>query len=959
MRVGRFAVMLVTAALAGRATPSRAATDSVLVRVGGDLSARAGQYINVPITVDLRSNPTRLLGGYRGRLSFNPAILQYIALDTGTFAAPQVNTVHAVDSGQVRMTALQPSGAGGIVTIFVARFYVLKDSAQSPVTVSFDEMTASATSGTPFEILLPLVRIVNGTFCRSRGLWGDVDGDGKSDSRDALEILTSVVGLPIDTTKITIALGDVDGDGRIDSRDALIILTYAVGLPVPGSRIMETAAGACGTGAASSLVIVPDSLELQVGQGVTVLVQGRDSSGRAVPAESLTWVSSNPTVAGYEPAAGVVRGRAAGFTTLTAQLGPGVQGTLKVSVLARRTTWYVDVERARNAPTQVGMQSLPMQFIGDALPLAHSGDTVRVASGIYEELVSSYLGPALTIIGDSVNRPVIDPRGAPTWATSNYAVDLEPHQGAITLANLDVRAGTVYLDAHDLTVRHVLIEGLSGTNDTWALYLNSENYTPGTAPPATGPMRVGSPVSLGNVLVDGVVVTADSTYSGIWVERADSVTIRNSTVSRSTPGQYCYGSAGSNSAIQVYAASVTLIQNNAITNARCLGIGAFDVPNSSAPLASDIGRATVSHNRVTAAAGPGIMAGSRVVALDHNVVMHSADYGVQIVSSYGCECTTGNTDSLTSVRDSVMGAAYAGIYTSYVGSVVIDTAVVDSVGAGYYGIYIADSKRALIRASVSRHAGYGIYAYDVDSVQAIQDTLHGNATGLYAYNYSNYYAGVPIDSVTIHRTVIDSSRYGIDLYTASARIDSTVVSGDSIGLLLDYGYAGAPAGAMVRWSRFQGNSIGVQMNGSTGASTTVTASNFIGNKVGAENVASPYDTLFAANNYWNDSAGPRCRAGVGIIGCSRYSVAGDSVVTLSVLFTPYLAAQSMAAPASPARPSAYATSWPAAPAAGPLGPRAAARPVPPPLGVVAGSTQRTRVPPWHRAGTSGGSSLPN
>ena len=68
-------------------------------------------------------------------------------------------------------------------------------------------------------------------------LYGDVDGDGKASSADALEILKAVVGNVTLTEEQTI-LADVDGDEKISSVDALYILKKVVGkidkFPVEG-----------------------------------------------------------------------------------------------------------------------------------------------------------------------------------------------------------------------------------------------------------------------------------------------------------------------------------------------------------------------------------------------------------------------------------------------------------------------------------------------------------------------------------------------------------------------------------------------------------------------------------------------------------------------------------------------------------------------------------------------------
>ena len=673
---------LLSLAVTGRA---RAVTDSVLVRVGGDLAGRLGQTIDVPITVDLSGAPGRQLGSYRSQLTWNPALLELVQIKTGNFAVPQYNA-GAAGAGTEQVTAVQPSGAGGVVTVYVAQFYVLSDTAPSPVTVAFDEMSATATSVTPFEILLPLVKYVQGTFCRALGKWGDVNGDGQSNSLDALVALSVVVGIAVDTTVMTPALADVDGDGQVTSRDALIMLSYGVGLPVTGFRVLLNAAGAscgAGSGAAATLAIVPDSLELEVGQGVAVLAQASDATGRSVSVDSLVWTSSNSSIAAYDPASGQVKGRAAGVATLTAQLGPGVQGNLKVSVLARRTTWYVDVQRALNAPVQTGAAGLPYQFIGDAVNIAQDGDTVLVASGTYEEEIGRYV--SVVLLGDSVNRPVIDPRGAPYWSPYNDALYLGSAAAPLVVAHLVVKAGGVYLDAHDVTARDLDIEGLSGTNTYAGLEVYTENLTP--APPARGgPMRSGAPVALGNVVLDGVSVTGDSLLNGIVVDQADTAIIRNSAVTRAVAGAGNGCTASPYGGIVIVQASVSVVQNDEVVNPECQGIGVFDAPNSY--VLNDVGRATISHNSVAGATGIGIGIGARLVALDHNAVRStSAGQSTCCYTFAGIEITRTPVvaDTVTSLADTVrvVGGYYGyGLSVDTAVAAVVDSLVVDSVGSG-------------------------------------------------------------------------------------------------------------------------------------------------------------------------------------------------------------------------------------------------------------------------------------
>ncbi len=743
-------------------------------------------------------------------------------------------------------------------------------------------------------------------------------------------------------------------------------------------------------------------------------VAALDTSGRGVPVDSVSWSSSNPAVAAFDVENGAVQARGPGVATLTVQLGPGVMGTLKVSVLARRSTWYVDILRARFAPTQVGSQNLPLEFIGDALNLAHNGDTVRIASGTYEELISANV--AVVLLGDSLNRPVLDPRGAPSWSSYDDALDLEPEAGLIQLSNLDIRAGQTYLDGHDFVLRNVLIEGLNTQGTGLDLY--SENLTPSGAPRPSGPMRSSIPEAPGNVLIDGVVVSGDSLTTGIEVELADSVLIRNSTVSRSQAGTQTECGFGPyvNSGIVVQQASVSLTQNNTVTNPGCQGIGLFDEENST--LASDLSRVTASHNHVTGAPGTGIALGARLVSSDHNAVRgtglvsgqqsYGNSVGIHVTSSYDCECNggppadsvvargdsilnsggrgfavdtaakavidslvvagagldssdygvgvtlgpggtywlshsrisnvvyaegvlftgdhtvlhshgnriadvwgdaltdyqgceecapparpsgapagaslpqragpyPGGPDTLTSVADTVLNAGGNGIYLEYGVSALVDSFVVDT--AGNEGVSLWEVSRVTISRSKVSGAYDGIEAYYVDTLSLVGDSVAGSSgDGLYVYNYL-----APDSTRVIGSTFASNGGYGIDLDYANARVDSSAFVYNHGGMYLDYG-----GGALVRWSRFQWNGIGLWMSGSVGSPSTVVHSNFLSDTTaGAENDATSY-MLTADTNYWGDLNGPRCTNGA--VGCNETSVVGDYVSGYGLLsFRGYLA----------------------------------------------------------------------
>ena len=61
---------------------------------------------------------------------------------------------------------------------------------------------------------------------------GDVNGDSKANSTDALIILSGDVGINI-SSFCPINCGDVNGDGLVNSTDALIVMSFDVGITVP------------------------------------------------------------------------------------------------------------------------------------------------------------------------------------------------------------------------------------------------------------------------------------------------------------------------------------------------------------------------------------------------------------------------------------------------------------------------------------------------------------------------------------------------------------------------------------------------------------------------------------------------------------------------------------------------------------------------------------------------------
>jgi hypothetical protein len=118
-------------------------------------------------------------------------------------------------------------------------------------------------------------------MCYATEQYGDLDGNGRVESRDALITLTGAVGLPVGG--FNLALGDVDGDNLTSSRDALMMLSYAVSLPIyVANRIAQGVPSACPPlGAAPEAIVFRRSAGS--GSDTLYLLPATSSTPAAVP----------------------------------------------------------------------------------------------------------------------------------------------------------------------------------------------------------------------------------------------------------------------------------------------------------------------------------------------------------------------------------------------------------------------------------------------------------------------------------------------------------------------------------------------------------------------------------------------------------------------------------------------------------------------------------------------------
>lgn len=559
---------LAALALLVAASPSPAAAQTVAFSVGGSLSAVIGDTIAVPVYVDMRAAGGARLGSYALRISWDPQVLSFVDVSPGSFGRPVANT-DSVYTGVILIGGVSAAGLDGVFDVFQLRFIVYGASSPLDLTV-FDAAAAGSLAD-----LTPLVTAASGTFCEAAGRWGDLDRDGAANSRDALAILSNLVAIPVDTSFV-VALGDADGDGLVNSRDALIILSYGVGLDVTGQRILTIAPGACGVGG-STLTILPDTLDLVVGQGVRPVVIGIGGSGTPAGAV-LSWTVDDPTVA-FVNQDGVVFGRDPGATTVHAQLGPGIRVSAAVVVSARRPVWYVDFPRAALATIQLGTLKYPVANMPDIFGITGEGDTIRVAPGTHEFQNEDCEGTCYPLTGSVVVLGDTLPNGTrPLILGTGYSEGFQAYDGIprltvkhLRFANLDFLldgdVGTVLIENVEFVGTPYSV-GLSLYNGVDTLVVRNSAFLTDSAAPGYS----------GIYLYDGAdLVSIDSTLFRFWqngavfLNDADSVDIQASEFVGTGNDAVYIDAYNTVSGVGVYLARSRFVNN------RDAAFGAFDL----------------------------------------------------------------------------------------------------------------------------------------------------------------------------------------------------------------------------------------------------------------------------------------------------------------------------------------------------------------------------------------------
>lgn len=764
-------LVLVLGALLPCVSPLAAQTDTVTVGVGGELSQVPGEYLLMPIYADMTKAGGERLGSYTIRLAWDPSILYYDSAEPGTFAQATVNADSAYSYGVLRVSGISPAGMDSVFDLVRLRYYTY--SGTTPVDLSVTELSAA---GTLRDLLATAaVEAVSGTYCPALGHWGDMDADGQANSRDALAILSQVVGMDV-SGSFTVALGDVDGDGNTNTRDALILLSYAVGIDIAGQRVLLTAPGACGAGTVPSIAIVPDTADIVVGQEAQLQAVTYDATGRPTAVQGVNWSVADPVIAAVT-AGGLLKGATPGTTTVTAALGPGVAIDATVVVSARRTVWYVDGPTAAQRPIQLGSQAYPFSSVERAFPLVSEGDTIRVAPGIHEysQYSSSALDVGIAIIGDTLadgTRPIL--RSPPDLART--AIDWGGGVNGM-LQNLVFEGfdEVVYaFGVRNITADNVRIVDpptvysdafyVYGTIDTLRV-LNSELLGDSAFQSGTG-IYVGSGAQLINVEDTRITNWGGG---GVYVYAVDSLDVQRSVIGPTQGyGIYAYNSGVVSTGVAV--AETRILESS---------YGSIYVDNArSVSLSGNYVHALWANAVVAYGVSP-VVSGSRFASVNDTIFFRADDYDYLYVQTFDSVAVDGMI--MSSPADTAM-YQYGDIAANYV-------AIANSHFLNLYGsAFYVDARELTVDGSEftgcavcdwNGNGGFYTRAYaDSGPVARISNSSFYNLS----YPYYNAFSGDNVGLFVFTGNSVDSVIDGFRVHA-----DSIYVADNVMTRVRDYG----------------------------------------------------------------------------------------------------------------------------------------------------------------------------
>jgi len=499
-----------------------AAAQSIPVTAGADASSLVGVTFDLPIDIDMSAR-SELLGSFALSMRWNPTVLELVGGQEGDFGSVTVNQ-DSLPFGVLLASGVKPSGVGGHITVLVGRFRPLVADTTT-LEIGVTELFAAGTFADLSADAVPTSQ----PYCPALGRYGDLDGDGAANSRDALIALSASVGLDVSAFNVT--MGDVDANGSTEARDALIILSYAVGLDVSAFRFFTIAPGACAVGTPPSLVLDPGDVSVAVGQSVDFQALGTDSTtGQRKAVTNVFWSSSDETVVAVGPEGRAVA-VAPGSAIISARQSGGDSATATVTVSSSRHLFWVDA-LAAGARNELGDSTLPFSTIQGAVDVARNGDTVRVRPGRYDESVN--VGTSVVIEGDTSMgglRPLIAPMqgegSVGFYIDGPSRVELRNLRTDTLVGGVFVsRADTVVVDNVEFRIRQYASASINA-DTVGALYVHrSRLFGPAVANYYNDGIYVGR---AGLVSIDSTVI-ADFGYHGVFLEGVDSLDLRDNQI---------------------------------------------------------------------------------------------------------------------------------------------------------------------------------------------------------------------------------------------------------------------------------------------------------------------------------------------------------------------------------------------------------------------------------------------
>lgn len=782
-RVVLFALTLACVAATARA-------QNVVFAIGGQLSAPVSERFVVPVYVDLTGAPGTALGSFTVRINWNRDSLYYyggsgIGLERGAFGGTLAVNTDSAYYGVLRVAGVSSQGVQGVAGLFGVPmyFYYYYGGGTTAIDIQVTEASAAGT----FANLLPFVTTVSGVACPAVGRWGDLDEDGRANSRDALAILSSVVGLAV--PGFNLALGDVDGDGLANSRDALILLSYAVGIDIAGQRVLLVAPGACVVPEVPQLAIAPDTVDLAPGQRVRPVIVSTSAGGMPTGVTVLSWTVDDPDVAAMVDETGLMVARSPGTTVLRAALGPGVLVTAPVVVRQRRGTWYVDRQRAIGQPVQLGTQRYPVASPNLAFPAAAEGDTIRFSPGIhewdtdadegfyYDDYYYHYLGDLYTgvvFIGDTLTdgtRPIV--RGPQSEGYLDWYDGVSGRVQDLVLQN-------VYFYVQGLRNLHVANVRFEFTRPNDAIEV--WNYSIDT---------------LSIVNTEFVTSVANTRYGvSVW-DGAKFVRLHDSRFTRIYSSVYLYD-----------VDSLDVRRNE--FRYTDVALGSFTLSSyGTRPYST-----AVVIDNVVDSAGMGLWASADSVIMTDNVVTRITEDGIGIETTYDREAT-GAVVARNQVTCEVPGSNPYGIQSYSVPGTYEDNAVTN---CRTYGLYVDQGynyRLATLRLRRNRitmadeQSGYGMYLYGrLGLVTLYGNTVRNGYYGVYYYPSLNTAAGDTTRIVADSNAISGTGYYALYLGISTGYTGSVVGVRNNISNNRQYGvYTGFNGLQSLTLGRFVGNGL--------------------------------------------------------------------------------------------------------------------------------------------------------